>query len=83
MKTTYTNIITAPAARIRRVVFDHPASTALFVYSHASSIVISLTAADAILTDCPALLVEAVDRWVEASSRKQTIQCLVVEARFD
>lgn len=47
---TYKNNITAPAARIRRVVFDHAASTAPLVYSHASSIVISL-AADAMLNE--------------------------------
>ena len=38
---TYKNIRTAPATRIRRVVLDHAASTAVFVYSQASSIVIS------------------------------------------
>lgn len=39
---TYTNNKAAPVARIRRVVFDHTVIKADFVYSKASSIVISL-----------------------------------------
>ena len=38
---TYKNINTTPAARIRRVVLDQPARPADFMYSHASSMVIS------------------------------------------
>jgi hypothetical protein len=38
---THKNIITEPALRIRRVVFAHAARAAVFVYSHASSMVIS------------------------------------------
>jgi hypothetical protein len=34
-------MITEPPVRIRRVVFDHAARAAIFVYSHASSMVIS------------------------------------------
>lgn len=47
----YKKSITAPAARIRRVVFDHATSTADFVYSHASSIVISPAVTDMIAVD--------------------------------
>ena len=47
----YKNNITAPAARIRRVVFDHGTNAADFVYSHASSIVISPAATDMIAVD--------------------------------
>ena len=43
---THKNITAPPAARIRRVVFDHAASAAVFVYSHASSMVISPAAAE-------------------------------------
>jgi hypothetical protein len=45
---TYTKITTAPAARIRRVVFDHAVKTLDFAYSQASSMVIS-PAADAMV----------------------------------
>jgi hypothetical protein len=37
-------MMTMPAARIRRVVLDHPASAVLFKYSHASSMLDSLAA---------------------------------------
>ena len=48
----YKNITTTRPARIRRVVFDHAVRAAPFVYSHASSMVISLIAGAIFTTGC-------------------------------
>ena len=47
----YKNNNTAPAARIRRVVFDHAPSTPDLVYSQASSTVISPVGTDIVAVD--------------------------------